>query len=70
MDADLMAQFEKGLGLYRDGNYAEAKAAFKLSLAIVQDDGPSTTYIERCDQFIESPPPANWDGVFTLDSKG
>ena len=70
LEADLMAQFEKGLGLYRDGNYAEAKAAFKLSLAIVQDDGPSTTYIERCGQFIESPPPANWDGVFTLDSKG
>jgi len=68
--ADLVVHFDKALNLYKERDYVAAKAAFKLSLAIEPNDGPSRTYIARCDQYIASPPASNWDGVFTLDSKG
>jgi adenylate cyclase len=68
--ADLVHQYEKGLNLYKAREYESAKAAFKLALAINDTDGPSKTYIARCDEYIKNPPKADWDGVFTLDSKG
>ena len=68
--ADLVTQYEKGLKLYKERDYAAAKAAFKLSLAIAESDGPSKTYVARCDEYMKNPPRDDWDGVFTLDSKG
>ena len=68
--SDMVIQFDRGMKLYRDGNYKDAMAAFRLALAIAPKDGPSETYIARCGQFIATPPPANWDGIFNLDSKG
>ena len=32
-------------------------------------DGPSATYLRRCEQYLLTPPPSDWDGVFELDSK-
>ncbi|MFT5562607.1 MAG: adenylate cyclase [Candidatus Azotimanducaceae bacterium] len=68
--ADLVTQYEKGIQLYKDREYASAKAAFKLALSIDGTDGPSKTYFERCEQYSKNPPKDDWDGVFTLDSKG
>lgn len=68
--SDLVVQFDRGMNLYRDGNYKDALAAFRLALAIAPNDGPSETFVARCGQYIATPPPANWDGVFNLDSKG
>ncbi len=68
--SDLVGQFNRGLDLYKARNYAEARDAFKLSLAIAEDDGPSSTYIARCEDYMENPPADDWDGVFILDSKG
>ena len=30
---------------------------------------PSLIYLERCKEFKETPPPKDWDGVYTLTSK-
>ena len=68
--ADLVHQFEKGLSLYKDREYEKARDAFKLALAMGENDGPSRVYVNRCEAYIKNPPAKNWDGVFTLDSKG
>ena len=68
--ADLISQYNKAHELYKERDYVAAKAGFKLALAIAQEDGPSKTYVDRCEQYINNPPRADWDGVFTLDSKG
>ena len=68
--ADLVTQYEKGIQLYKDREYEAAKGAFKLALAIDDTDGPSRTYVARCDEYSKNPPKDSWDGVFTLDSKG
>lgn len=68
--ADLVTQYEKGMHFYKERDYTAAKAAFKLALAISETDGPSKTYVARCDEYLRNPPPENWDGVFVLTDKG
>jgi adenylate cyclase len=70
LKADLVTQFQKGLDLYQQREWDAAHAAFKLATSIDKEDGPSQKYMERCASFLDNPPPADWDGIFTLDSKG
>ncbi|MDI6739821.1 MAG: CHASE2 domain-containing protein [Candidatus Edwardsbacteria bacterium] len=62
-------QYLKGLELYRARKWDEAIKFFNLALAADPEDGPSKTYIERCEEFKASPPPENWDGVFVMKTK-
>lgn len=61
--------YNKGLELYHSRKFKEAREFFEKGLELVPDDGPCKIYIERCDYFIENPPPPDWDGVFTLETK-
>src|SRR5215470_6614236 len=58
--------FHAGLKHYRERRFAEAKAELARALAIRPEDGPSKTYVERCDIFLAEPPPADWDGVWHM----
>ncbi|QSQ13112.1 adenylate/guanylate cyclase domain-containing protein [Myxococcus landrumensis] len=60
-----LARFAEGLALYRARRFTEARAAFLAS----PDDVPSQRFAARCDSLEATPPPEDWDGVFTLDSK-
>ena len=62
--------FEKALMLYKRADFIAAKAAFEKCLGLVGGDGPSTTYIQRCQTYIDQPPESGWDGVFALTEKG
>jgi adenylate cyclase len=68
--AELIEWYHKGLELYKNRDFAAAIKMFEAGLAVIANDGPSSTYIKRCRDFIESPPPADWDGVFTHTQKG
>ncbi|MEO5330869.1 MAG: adenylate/guanylate cyclase domain-containing protein [Magnetococcus sp. YQC-5] len=59
-----------GLALYKQRDYQAAINRFQAALNIIADDGPSLTYLERCQEYLSHPPPADWDGVFQLTSKG
>ncbi|ULQ59854.1 hypothetical protein K7I13_00405 [Brucepastera parasyntrophica] len=61
--------FAEGRKLYKLMNFQEAKAAFAKALEINPDDGPAKLYFDRCDYYIQNPPPADWDGVFTMTTK-
>ncbi|NVJ26198.1 HAMP domain-containing protein [Myxococcus sp. AM011] len=60
-----LARFAEGLALYRSQRFTEARAAFLAS----PEDPPSQRFAARCDTLLVTPPPKDWDGVFTLDSK-
>lgn len=66
---ELIAKYYQGLELFGNRQWKEAKKAFQDALKIVPDDSPSSTYIERCNIYAKTPPPADWDGVFELTSK-
>lgn len=67
-NADILPRFEEGLSCYRAQDFAAARAIFD-DLAAAHGDGPSRLYAERCAEYIEHPPPADWDGVYTAKSK-
>ena len=68
--SDLVAQFSGALKKYQERDFLAAKALFDNCLNIIAADGPSRVYSERCALYLESPPPLDWDGVFTLTEKG
>jgi len=61
--------FTEGLKHYRQQQWSEALSLFQQVSALVPEDGPAKTFIRRCEEFMEMPPPADWDGVYRLASK-
>jgi len=61
--------YNEGLALYKQRKWNDAMAKFKKALEVKPDDGPSKLYVQRCEHFIEAPPAADWDGVFTMTTK-
>ncbi|MDH4199214.1 MAG: tetratricopeptide repeat protein [Spirochaetia bacterium] len=61
--------YNEGLALYKQKKWKEALTKFKQAVQAKPDDGPSKLYVTRCEHFIETPPPADWDGVFTMTTK-
>lgn len=68
--AELLVHYNAGLERYRARGYQQAIELFEKALAVIPDDGPSKTYVERCREYMENPPAADWDGVFVFTSKG
>lgn len=68
--ADLVEQFERALDCYKSRDFKQALDEFRRCLDIVADDGPSKTYVARCEKFLKAPPASDWDGVFELEEKG
>jgi len=62
--------YREGYENYQAKNWQNAKNYFNQVLAIDRLDGPSKTFIKRCDQFIANPPAEDWDGVYTMLKKG
>ena len=61
--------FKKGRDLYLRQEWEKAKEVFQEILEIDAEDGPSKTYIERCDYFMKRSPGEGWDGVFEMKTK-
>jgi len=61
--------FHGGLEHYRMMRWDDALAAFTAVLKVDPDDGPSKIYVDRVNQFRQSPPSDGWDGVFALKTK-
>lgn len=61
---DLYAQ---ALLAYRARRFDEAKSRAGDALNIDKNDGPSQRLVGLCDEFLKEPPPAEWDGVSTLE---
>jgi adenylate cyclase len=67
--AELVDLFMKALNLYREQRFYEAKEAFSEVLKNFPGDEPSALYIKRCSDYMEIPPPVDWDGVYITKEK-
>ena len=65
----VLEHFHEGLRLYRERRWKEAMERFKEALKLRPDDGPSLTFLKRCERFLTNPPPEEWDGVYELETK-
>jgi len=65
----MVAEFHDGLELFEGREWGEAGGIFSRLSREFPDDGPSSTFLERCEKFQKEPPPAEWDGVYNLTRK-
>jgi len=66
---DVIEIYNNGLEMFNEHQWKKAMKFFNDALEIFPDDGPSKTYVERCDEFMRKPPSKNWDGVYSMKSK-
>jgi class 3 adenylate cyclase/CheY-like chemotaxis protein len=66
---ELLNDYNKGQSLFYMREWGAAREYFSRALDIDGDDFLSALFLERCDKFIASPPPADWDGAVRLTEK-
>jgi adenylate cyclase len=65
----LAEAYEAGLAAYRRQDWDAAETALRRGLAAMPGDRPSQVFLERIAAFRVSPPPTDWDGVWTAPHK-
>jgi adenylate cyclase len=63
------ARFAEALEAYRGGAWEKARGDFEACLKAIPGDTPSEVFLGRIALLKANPPPAGWDGVWTLFEK-
>jgi adenylate cyclase len=58
--------YSRGREHYRNRQFAEAAAAFGQVLEISSWDKPAAIHLERCQHWLQQPPPEDWDGIWSF----
>ncbi len=66
---DTIEIYNKGMDMFSEHQWKKALKFFQEALLILPDDGPSKTYVIRCNEFMKKPPSKTWDGVYTFKTK-
>nr|WP_242594372.1 adenylate/guanylate cyclase domain-containing protein [Corallococcus exiguus] len=61
-----VARYHEALGLYREARFAEAVKVLEAEAARTPEDGPTAKLLERCREYLETPP-EKFDGVANLE---
>jgi len=64
-----LEDFARGLEFYRRKEWVEASKAFQRVQSARPEDGPTQEFLRRCEIFLQSPRPKDWDGVFEMQTK-
>jgi adenylate cyclase len=64
-----LQHFEAGLKAYRRREWKAAASQFEQVLDLVPEDTPSKVYVQRCNEYLKTPPANDWDGVYELRAK-
>ena len=65
----LIDGFHEALDVFEQQDFSRANKLLTDLQKDYPEDGPVQAYAKRAEEFIKSPPPANWDGVFNLTKK-
>jgi len=68
-DLPLLDGYARGLRLYREQRFAEARVEFESLRERFPHDGPSRLFAARCERMASEPPGEPWDGVFRMEHK-
>ncbi|HOD13245.1 MAG TPA: CHASE2 domain-containing protein [Spirochaetota bacterium] len=66
---DMLEKYNAGRSYFIKRDWKQAISYFRQAIKVLPDDGPSRVYVEKCEEYMKSPPPRGWDGVFVLKSK-
>ncbi|MGZ7040797.1 MAG: adenylate/guanylate cyclase domain-containing protein, partial [Thermoanaerobaculia bacterium] len=64
-----LEHYNRGLEFYCKREWTAAVKAFQAALQANPHDKPSKIHLERCLHYVSTPPPVEWDGVWTLTEK-
>jgi adenylate cyclase len=62
---EIATLYEQGLALYRERRFQEAHRIFSR----LTEDPPSRIFLNRCNAYLKSPPPEDWDGTYQMAAK-
>ena len=65
----LLSRFNEALASYRTQDWQSAAGKLGELLADFPDDGPTQILLQRCIEFTQEAPEADWDGVYEMKSK-
>jgi len=65
----ILEPYNRGIEHYFNRDWGEAIRAFDEALSLLPKDRPASLFRNRCLQYMDSPPPADWDGVFVMTTK-
>jgi len=66
---EMKTLYETAYDSYLTRDWEKARELLSQSLDIHPGDGPSRVLLERIEQLVQTPPPADWDGVWRLSAK-
>ncbi len=61
--------YEAGIGYYYNRDFETAKVHFQKSKSLLPEDYCSKLFLDRCEEYILSPPPPDWSGNTVLIRK-
>ncbi len=61
--------YQEAIDTYYQQNFKAALESFQNMQQLSPNDQVLNVFIQRCQHFLQSPPKADWDGVFYLNSK-
>jgi adenylate cyclase len=64
-----IALYESGLAAYRGRHFTDAIDLFQRVLVVCATDRPARVMIERCNEFIRSPPGDDWEATNAMKAK-
>jgi len=65
----LAALFEEALTDYLARDFRAALLRLEDAARLHPGDRPASLLAERCRRYLESPPPAGWDGIYVATEK-
>jgi adenylate cyclase len=65
----VVVMYDEGVAAYKARNFTLAQARFSEALELDPSDGPSQVYLARSREYLLTPPPPDWDGVYELKAK-
>ena len=66
---DAAAIWDKAITLYEERQFAQAVEHFSMMQKQYPNDGTAKLYLQRCSNYINEPPPQDWDAVNNLTEK-
>lgn len=66
---EMLKYFTEGTQHYHQKQWEKAIESFNLSLNLVPSDPASQLYLKRCQNYLQTPPEDDWDGVFEMKTK-
>jgi adenylate cyclase len=66
---EFLKHYAEGMTHYFERRWQDAGAGFEAALQLRPGDYPTQLHLERIKTYLQSPPPADWDGVFVMKTK-